>query len=97
MVLLEKIKRRSNSAGNQNDELINDLIEETQEEIKAYIHREDIPPSLERALIELVIIKCNRLGTEGISSESFSGVSTSYLDGFPKDITKKLRSCRKLP
>ncbi|MGL6186096.1 MAG: phage head-tail connector protein [Clostridium chrysemydis] len=95
--LLEKIKRRSNSASNQSDELINDLIEETQEEIKAYIHREDIPPSLEGSLIELVIIKCNRLGTEGISSESFSGVSTSYINGFPKDIEKKLRSCRKLP
>lgn len=96
-VLLEKIKRRSNSAANQSDELINDLIEETQEEVKAYIHREDIPPSLQGVLIELVVIKCNRLGTEGISSESFSGVSTSYINGFPKDIEKKLRKCRKLP
>ncbi|HDI3012987.1 TPA: phage head-tail connector protein [Clostridium perfringens] len=95
--ILEKIKRRSIAAKNQSDELLNDFIEETQEEIKAYIHREDIPLSLQGVLIELVVIKCNRLGTEGISSESFSGVSTSYLDGFPKDITKKLRRCRKLP
>ncbi|MHC9344801.1 phage head-tail connector protein, partial [Clostridium perfringens] len=95
--ILEKIKRRSIAAKNQSDELLNDLIEEIEEEIKVYIHREDIPISLEGALVELVVIKCNRLGTEGINSESFSGVSTSYLDGFPKDITKKLRSCRKLP
>lgn len=95
--ILEKIKRRSIAAKNQSDELLNDLIEETEEEIKVYIHREDIPISLEGALVELVVIKCNRLGTEGINSESFSGVSTSYLDGFPKDITKKLRRCRKLP
>lgn len=95
--ILEKAKRRSNAASNQSDDLLNDLIEETQEEIKEYIHRTDIPQSLEGSLIELVIIKCNRLGTEGISSESFSGVSTSYIDGFPKDITKKLRKCRKLP
>lgn len=96
-IILEKIKRRSDSAINQSDELINDLIEETQEEIKEYIHREDIPPSLEGSLIELVVIKCNRLGTEGISSESFSGVSTSYINGFPRHIEKKLRKCRKLP
>ena len=95
--ILEKIKRRSIAAKNQSDELLNDLIEEIEEEIKVYIHREDIPISLEGSLVELVVIKCNKLGTEGINSESFSGVSTSYLDGFPKDITKKLRSCRKLP
>ncbi|HAT4106027.1 phage head-tail connector protein [Clostridium perfringens] len=95
--ILEKVKRRSIAAKNQSDDLLNDLIGETQEEIKEYIHREDIPISLEGSLVELVVIKCNRLGTEGINSESFSGVSTSYLDGFPKDITKKLRSCRKLP
>lgn len=95
--ILEKVKRRSNAAKNQSEDLLNDLIEETQEEFKEYIHREDIPTSLEGSLIELVIIKCNRLGTEGVSSESFSGVSTSYIDGFPKDIVKKLRSCRKLP
>lgn len=95
--LLEKIKRRSSAAKNESDELLNDLIDETQEEIKEFTHREDIPPSLEGSLIELVVIKCNRLGTEGISSESFSGVSTSYLNGFPKYIEKKLRKCRKLP
>ncbi|MCX0373161.1 phage head-tail connector protein [Clostridium perfringens] len=95
--ILEKVKRRSIAAKNQSDELLNDLIEETEEEIKVYIHREDIPISLEGSLVELVVIKCNRLGTEGINSESFSGVSTSYLDGFPKEIIKKLRSCRKLP
>lgn len=95
--LLEKIQRRSISASNQEDKLILDLIDETQEEIKEFTHREDIPLSLEGSLIELVVIKCNRLGTEGISSESFSGVSTSYLNGFPKHIEKKLRKCRKLP
>ncbi|OPF51544.1 hypothetical protein BH721_01355 [Clostridium baratii] len=95
--LLEKIKRRSSAAKNESDELLNDLIDETQEEIKEFTHREDITPSLEGSLIELVVIKCNRLGTEGISSESFSGVSTSYLNGFPKNIEKKLRKCRKLP
>lgn len=95
--ILEKIKRRSIAAKNQSDELLNDLIEETEEEIKVYIHREDIPIGLEGSLVELVVIKCNRLGTEGINSESFSGVSTSYLDGFPKEIIKKLRRCRKLP
>ncbi|MEG2740560.1 phage head-tail connector protein [Clostridium sp.] len=96
-ILLEKIKRRSTAAANQSDELLNDFLEETQAEIIDIIHREDIPKKLEGSLIDLIVIKCNRLGTEGISSESFSGVSTSYIDGIPKDILKKLRECRRLP
>ena len=95
--LLEKTQRRSKSAAKQDDRLVLDLIDETQEEIKEFTHREDIPLSLEGPLIELVVTKCNRLGTEGISSESFSGISTSYEKGFPKSIEKKLKKCRKLP
>lgn len=95
--ILEKVKRRSNAAKSQSNDLLNDFIEETQEEIKDLIHREDIPLSLEGTIADIVVIKCNRLGTEGISSESFSGVSTSYMNDLPKDIIKKLRSCRKLP
>ena len=95
--LIEKINRRSNAAANQSKELIADLAQETQEELKEYLNRDDIPKGLEGTLIELIVIKCNKLGTEGINSESFSGVSTSYIDGFPKDIIKKLNRYRKLP
>ncbi|WGX77596.1 phage head-tail connector protein (plasmid) [Paraclostridium bifermentans] len=85
------------SASNQPDTLLNDLIEETQEDLKGYLNREDIPVALNSTLLELIVIKCNRLGTEGISSESFSGVSTSYIDGFSKDVVRKLNRYRKLP
>ncbi|MDQ0150571.1 phage head-tail connector protein [Eubacterium multiforme] len=95
--ILEKIKRRSNSATNQSNELINDLIEETENDLLGYTNLNELPAGLEGSLIELVIIKCNRLGTEGISSEGFSGVSTSYLDDIPKDIKRKLNRYRKLP
>ncbi|MGG7077378.1 phage head-tail connector protein [Clostridium sardiniense] len=95
--ILEKIKRRSVAASNQSDELLNDLIEETQNDLSEYTNLEVLPSSLEGSLIDLVTIKCNRLGNEGISSESFSGVSTSYINGFPRHIERKLRKCRKLP
>ncbi|CEO23633.1 Phage gp6-like head-tail connector protein [[Clostridium] sordellii] len=96
-LLVEKIKRRSNSANNIDCELLNDLIEETQNEILQYTNLLEIPIGLEGSLIEIVIAKCNKLGSEGIKSESFSGISTTYIDGFSKNITKKLNRYRKLP
>ncbi|MGL4730331.1 MAG: phage head-tail connector protein [Clostridium sp.] len=96
-ILLEKIKRRSNAASNQSDQLIIDLIEETENEILEYINLDEIPKGLEGTLIELIITKCNRLGSEGIASESFSGVSQSYIDDWSKETKKKLKRFRKLP
>ena len=37
-------------------------------------------------MVGSVVIKVNRLGTEGISSEGYSGMSTSYLDGLPANL-----------
>lgn len=96
-ILLEKVKRRSIAAKNQSDELLLDLIEETENDLLEYTNLYELPAGLESSLIDLVIIKCNRLGTEGISSEGFSGVSTSYLDDIPKDVKRKLNRYRKLP
>ncbi|WP_343759306.1 phage head-tail connector protein [Clostridium oceanicum] len=96
-MLLEKIKRRSNVSINQKDELLNDFIEETQLEISEYINSNEIPKVLESVLIDIVIIKLNRLGNEGLLSESFSGISQTYIDDLPKYILKKLRRNRKLP
>lgn len=96
-IILEKIKRRSTAAINQSDELLNDLIEETHSEILEYINQNKIQQGLEGSLIEIVIIKCNKLGSEGLSSENFSGISQSYINDYPRDIIKKLNRYRKLP
>ena len=46
---------------------------------------------------ELVVIKINKLGSEGISSESHEGISQSLIEGIPSDVKMKLRRYRKLP
>ena len=64
-------------------------------EVEAYCKR-DIDYELEMAVLGIAKIKLNRLNTEGLASQSFSGVSESYIDGYPDDIKVLLNRKRKL-
>ena len=44
----------------------------------------------------IAIIKLNRLGTEGLADQGFSGVSESFIDGYPADIQAALNRKRKI-
>ena len=61
-----------------------------------YSDSEELPSELISAVKELVIIKCNTLGTEGLNSQSSNGVSENYSNDIPKPIKKKLNRYRKV-
>ena len=65
-----------------NDELIHEIVEITKEKILNYINEKELPKELEFVLIELAIQRFNRIGSEGIASESIDGKSVSYDDDF---------------
>ena len=65
-----------------NDKLLNEIIEITEYKILNYINKKTLPTELEFILIELVISRFNRIGSEGIASESVDGKSVSYEDDF---------------
>ena len=67
---------------NDNDELIYEIIEITKEKILNYINEKELPKELEFILVELSIERYNRIGSEGIASESVDGKSVSYEDDF---------------
>ena len=64
-------------------------------EVEAYTRR-DADGVLELCAEKIAVIKLNRFGTEGLASQSYSGVSESYLDGYPEDIQMILRGKRKI-
>lgn len=47
-------------------------------------------------ITKMVVYKYNRLGTEGLKSENYSGASYNYTDDYPSDIIKSLNTYRKL-
>jgi hypothetical protein len=94
--MIENIKLMlGNSAGNYSDAQINLAYKRAVMEIETYCRREI---DIELAMIaeEIAVIKLNRLGTEGISNQSYSGVSEGYIDGYPDTIKKILNSKRKV-
>ena len=93
--MLEKIKICLTN-NTYTDDLINLFIDDTTKEVKIYCNREDIDVELESIIRKIVIIKLNRMNSEGLSSQSYSGVSESFIDGYPQDIISVLNRKRKL-
>ena len=93
--MLEKIKIYLTN-NTYTDDLINLFIDDTTKEVKIYCNREDIDTELESVIRRIVIIKLNRMNSEGLSSQSYSGVSESFIDGYPQDIIAVLNRKRKL-
>ena len=65
-----------------NDELIFEITELTKSKILNYINEVELPLELEFVLVELTVQRYNRIGSEGIASESVDGKSVSYEDVF---------------
>nr|DAJ77150.1 MAG TPA: Head Tail Connector Protein [Caudoviricetes sp.] len=64
-------------------------------EVEAYTQR-SIDYELEICALQIAKIKLNRLNSEGLEAQSFSGVSESYVDGYPKEISDILKRKRKI-
>lgn len=94
--MLEEIKLQlGDSASNYSDALISLIYKQTLAEIEDYCKR-DIDTVLEYTAQRITVIKLNRMGTEGTSGQSYSGMSESYLDGYPSDIQNILIRKRKM-
>lgn len=64
-------------------------------EVEDYCGRE-LDTSLELAALKIAVVKLNRINTEGLASQGFSGISESYIDGYPADILAILNRKRKI-
>ena len=62
----------------ENDELLYEIIKLIESKILSYLNIEKLPKELEYILVELCIERYNRIGSEGLNSESSDGVSFTY-------------------
>ena len=81
-MLLNRIKTLLGIIDSYNDKLIEEIIEITKEKILNYINEKELPKELEFVLVELAIERFNKIGSEGIASESIDGKNVSYEDNF---------------
>lgn len=93
--MIEEVKiLLGTSASRYTDEQIGLVLKQSLAEIEAYCNRE-LDYELEIVAQKITVIKLYRMGTEGLRSQSFTGISESFLDGYPKEILMVLAAKRK--
>lgn len=94
--MIEEIKLLlGDAAANYSDAKISLAYKMALAEVEEYCKR-DADTTLELVAEQIAVIKLNRSNTEGLASQSYSGVSESYIDGYPDEIKAILRSKRKM-
>lgn len=94
--MIEEIKvMLGDAASNYTDAQIGLCLKQALTEVEAYCNRQ-VDPELELMAERIAIIKLNRLNTEGLASQSYSGVSENYIDGYPADILSVLKRKRRI-
>ena len=93
--LLERLKARLDE-NELSDDKLQEIIDDVTQEVLADTNQSKLNAQLESAVVSLSVVAVNRLGTEGLASEGYSGVSTSYLDDVPPRVASILNANRRL-
>lgn len=91
--MLEQMKLLLGIGDASEDTRLSLLLEQAKDEAIAYTNNEELAENL---IVQMAIYKYNRLGTEGLNSENYSGLSFNYLDDYPANLVKQLRRYKKL-
>lgn len=94
--MLQQIKLLLGLTDNSKDSLLMLLINQAQDEAVNYTHNAEAVNYVESTIVQMVVFKFNRLKTEGLDSENYSGVSYSYSADYPQSILRQLNAYRKL-
>lgn len=76
------------------DAILEQLLEDAEGAILEYTNRKSMIPQLEPLQRELALIYYNKIGLEGIASQSQGGISVQVVDGIPKEIKSRLNRYR---
>ena len=93
--LLGRLKARLDE-NELSDGKLQAIIDDVTLEVLADTNQSKLNAQLESAVISMSVITVNRIGTEGLASEGYSGVSTSYLDDVPPRVASILNTNRRL-
>lgn len=78
------------------DDLANLYTSKATIKFQNYCHRLDIPDNAQSSIVDYAIVLYNRNGSEGLTAESYSGVSNTYETGIPQVIKDEWTTFRKV-
>ena len=94
MTQTEKLRLRLGIKDETQDDLLNMLLEDAQNEILDFTHRNILLDKMEG--LQREIIYYNRMNDEGISSRSEGAISVSYSTEIPGNIKDRLKAYKLL-
>lgn len=94
--MLEKIKLLLSIMNDDDDALLSTLIMLCKEEAYVYCNLEDYDEKLDFIVIQMVIERFNRIGSEGATSQTTSGVSVEYDSFYSEKVRRLLNKYRKV-
>ena len=94
--MIEEIKvMLGAAASNFTEAQIGLALKQAMAEVQGYCNRE-LDYELEIIAERIAVVKLNRTNSEGLAAQSYSGVSESYIDGYPSDILAVLNRKRRI-
>lgn len=94
--MLDKIKILLNIQDDAQDELLSTLMGLCREEAYIYCNLPAYSEKLDFVVIQMVIERYNRIGSEGTTSQSSSGVSANYDSFYSDKVVRLLNKYRKV-
>ena len=94
--MLERIKLLLDISDESKDALLEELIGLAEEYATNYTNNPGCIGQISGTIINMVIYDYNMMDTKGLTSESYSGVSYGYINGYSKDIEDQLKKFRKV-
>ena len=94
--MLEEIKLMlGDTAAAFTAEQIELAVADAEQEAALYCNRQ-IDDDLRIIARKMAIVRLNRMNTEGLAAQSYSGVNESYVNGYPAEIMMMLNRKRKV-
>ena len=93
--MLKKLKMLLGPSAEGKEDLLRVLLDYTTAEVVNYTHNNNLD-LLENVIVYIASWKFNRMGTEGVDAENYSGVSFNYSTEYPDSIKKQLQAYRKV-
>lgn len=95
--MLDKIKLLLHKEDDDDiDELLLTLISLCQDEAYIYCNLAEYDAALDYIVIQMVIERYNRIGSEGLTNQSTSGVSAGYDSFYSQKVVRMLNKHRKV-
>lgn len=81
---------------NADVDVLEALLRQCEADFMAICGRGDVPEAAQSAVVQMAVCRYNALGAEGLSGQSYSGMSESYMADYPEPLKRAVYRFRRV-